>query len=38
MRWGYGERPVVVGEHGTRGEIGFVDGQPVAQDVDVALT
>ena len=38
MRRGYGERPFVVGEHGTRGEIGFVDGQPVAQDVDVALT
>lgn len=38
MRGGCGKCPVVVGEHGAGGEIGLVDGQPVAQDVDVALT
>ena len=36
MRNGDGERPLVMGEHRARGEIWFVDGQPVAQDVDVA--
>jgi hypothetical protein len=36
MRGGDGERPLVVGEDGARGEVCFVDGQPVAQDVDVA--
>ena len=35
---GYGERPLVVGEHCAGGEIGFVDGQPVAGRANVALT
>jgi hypothetical protein len=36
VRGGDGERPRVVGERGARGETWFADGQPVAQDVDVA--
>jgi hypothetical protein len=36
VRGGDGERPLVVGEDGARGEVRFVDSQPVAQDVDVA--
>jgi len=36
VRSGDGERPRIVGERGARGEIRLVDGQPVAQDVDVA--
>jgi hypothetical protein len=35
VRRGDGESPLVVGERGARGEIWLVDGQPVAQDVDV---
>ena len=36
VRGGDGERPRVVRERGARGEIRLVDGQPVAQHVDVA--
>ena len=36
VRGGDGDRPLVVGERGACGQIWFVDGKPVAQDVDVA--
>lgn len=37
MRGGHGERPLVAGERGAGGEVWFVHGQPVAQDIDVAM-
>jgi hypothetical protein len=36
VRGGDGEDPLVVGEHTARDEVWFVNGEPVAQDIDIA--